>query len=102
MENQKLLLAKKKVKALKHWYILIAFAIVGTICMICFKKYLVTIGTPGMWSWLVMIGPVIWWSIVLFKGLIIHDKFPKFFKTWEERQIKKFMEEEEIKSKKFR
>lgn len=102
MNNSKLQLAKKKVKAIKHWYFLIAFSVLGTICMVWFMFYLRRIGTPDIWSLLVLIGPVIWWSIVLFKGLIIHDKFPKFLKSWEESQIKKFMEEEEVKSKKFR
>lgn len=102
MNNQKLQLAKKKVKAIKHWYILIVFSVIGTICMTWLRVYLVSIGTPGIWSWLVMIGPVIWWSIVLFKGLNIFTKLPKFFKSWEERQIRRFMKEEEIKTEKYR
>ncbi|WP_291865192.1 2TM domain-containing protein [Maribacter sp.] len=102
MNNQKLQLAKKKVKAIKHWYILIIFAVVGTIFMIWFNSYLRSIGTPVFGSLAVMIGPVIWWVIVLFKGLSIHNKFPKFFKSWEEKQIQKFMEEDKRRSEKFR
>ncbi|WP_298506983.1 2TM domain-containing protein [uncultured Maribacter sp.] len=102
MDNQKLQLAKKKVKAVKHWYILIVFAILGTICLSLFRVYLVHIGTPEKWSWLVMIGPVIWAFIILFKGLIIFNKLPGFFKNWEERQIRKFMKEGQASIKKYK
>ncbi|WP_298486809.1 2TM domain-containing protein [uncultured Maribacter sp.] len=102
MENQKLQLAKKKVKAVKHWYILIVFAILGTICLSWFRVYLINIGTPEKWSWLVMIGPVIWVFIILFKGLIIFNKLPRFFKNWEERQLKKILEDEENKIAKYK
>ncbi len=102
MENQKLQLAKKKVKALKHWYFLIVFAILGTICMLWLRIYIVSIGTPEKWSWLVMIGPVVWTFLILFKGLIIFDKLPRFFKSWEERQLKKILEDEETKMAKYK
>lgn len=102
MSNSKLQLAKKKVKAIKHWYILIAFSILGTICMVWLLFYIRSIGTPDNWSLLVLIGPVIWWSLVLFKGFNIYGKQPKYYKTWEESQIKKFMEEEDINTEKYR
>ncbi len=95
-------LARKKVKALKHWYMFMVFAVFGTVFLLWLGEYLINVGSPWFVRWLVMIGPVIWWIIIIYRGLHLHGYLPKLLKNWEERQIKKFLEEDDKQLQKYK
>lgn len=102
MDNQKFDLAKKKVKAVKNWYVLIVMAVFGTVLMVWLSFYIKSQGAPEFVSWIFRAMPLVWWIIVVIQGLNVNNKFPKPLQGWEERQIKKFMQEEGIKTEKYR
>ena len=102
MVKSKIDRARKKVKALKNWYLFIAIATVGTVFMIWMSFYIKTQGAPEYVSWIFRLIPVVWWGIAFLQWLNLRDKLPRPIEVWEERQIKKIMDEDSMEIQKYK
>jgi len=100
MENfdqDKLERARKKVKDIKGFYShLVIYLIINTMLILVqmgiFNGSLVNIGVP---SWSQFTTPFFWGIGVFFHGLYVFQHKFSFFKNWEERKIKEYMEKDE-------
>ena len=86
--------AKKRVDELKGFYIhATVYAVINTIILVNifvrtdFKQ-------ENFWQFGHFFTPLFWGIGLLFHGLKVFDLNPFFGKAWEERQIKKYMEED--------
>jgi len=102
MKNAKITRAKEKVKKLKNWYFFIILSTVGSVVMLWFSFKMQDYGAPEFVSWIYRLIPVVWLVLIVLQGLGIRTSLPWPFKSWEERQIRKFMKEKEIPPKKYR
>lgn len=87
-EDDKYLLAKKKVEKIKGFYgNLTAFLLVNVV-LICINLYT----SPNhLWFY----WPLMWWGLgVVIHGLKTFEVLPCLGKDWEERKIKELMEKE--------
>ena len=97
--------ALKHVKDLKEFYQHLLVYIIFVVVWLLFKEQIITFVIEKTEStdsdfmyWLninVAITPVLWGMGVLIHGLYVHRFKFSFFKHWESRKIKEFMEEEE-------
>src|SRR6478609_1579289 len=87
-EEDKYLMAKKKVENIKGFYgNLIVFIAVNIVLVI------INLSTSPNHLWFYW--PLMWWGLgVVFHGLKVFEIFPGFGKEWEERKIKELMEKE--------
>ena len=110
--NERLEAAKKRVKDIKGFYAHLRAYILVNILILLLRMGIVDIITaknpevdPSFFDWLdlnVLITPLLWGIGLLIHGIFVFRyRFP-FLKNWEERQIKKIMEEEEAREKKFK
>ena len=87
-EEDKYLLAKKKVENIKGFY--------GNLTSYIFVNILligINLWTSPNHLWFYW--PLMWWGLgVLFHGLKVFEVLPTLGKDWEERKIKEFMEKE--------
>ncbi len=100
MENfnqDKLERAKKRVNEIKGFYIHFAVYLAINIFI------LVNIGlqSNNFWHWGHFITPFFWGIGVLFHWMHTFGKNPFFSKSWEERQIKKYMDKDREDANKF-
>lgn len=87
-EEDKYLLAKKKVEDIKGFYGNLTSYIFVNILLIAINLWT----SPNhLWFY----WPLMWWGLgVLFHGLKVFEVLPSFSKDWEERKIKELMEKE--------
>jgi hypothetical protein len=87
-EEDKYLLAKKKVENIKGFYGNLTSYIFVNILLIAINLWT----SPNhLWFY----WPLMWWGLgVLFHGLKVFEVLPSFGKDWEERKIKELMEKE--------
>ena len=87
-EEDKYLMAKKKVENIKGFYgNLIVFIAVNIVLVI------INLSTSPNHLWFYW--PLMWWGLgVVFHGLKVFEIFPGFGKEWEEKKIKELMEKE--------
>jgi len=87
-EEDKYLMAKKKVENIKGFYgNLIVFIAVNIVLVI------INLSTSPNHLWFYW--PLMWWGLgVVFHGLKGFEIFPGFGKEWEEKKIKELMEKE--------
>lgn len=102
MKYTKINRAKKKVKKLKNWYFFIALSSIGSVVMLWFSFKMQDYGAPEFVGWIYRLIPLVWLVLIVLQGLGIRTWLPWPFKSWEERQIKKFMEEAGVKSEKYK
>ncbi len=102
MENTKMKIARKKLTDLKNWYMLIVLFSVSSIAMFWLSFYIQRLNTPEFVSWIYRLIPLIWLMITVLQRFNMENKLPKPLKKWEERQIRKFMEEDKRESEKYR
>lgn len=93
--------AKKKVKRVKDFYNHLTVYIVINIFLILmhmglFQHGIVNLEYPG---WTMFTTPFFWGIGLLFHGLYVFQDGIPFFKKWEERKMKEYMEKEEEDSK---
>lgn len=90
--------AKKRVNEIKGFYIHFAIYIAINIFI------LVNIGVRNdkFWQWGHFVTPVFWGVGVFFHWWHTFGKNPFFSKSWEERQIQKYMDKEKEDAKRFR
>lgn len=94
--------AKKRVEKEREFYIHLAVYIVINISILIFKdKVLYFIDTDEKdadffkwWHFSNLVTPIIWGIGLLFHGLWAFEKIFVFNKDWEERKIKKLMEDD--------
>ncbi|MCH2488768.1 MAG: 2TM domain-containing protein [Flavobacteriales bacterium] len=89
--------AKQKVEAIKGFYShLVVYVLVNIVLLLIhmgvFTNSFISIVTPG---WAAFTTPVFWGIAILFHGLYVFKFQNGFFKNWEERKIKEYMEKEE-------
>ena len=89
--------AKKKVKEIKGFYThLTVYLIINTVLFLLrmdiLQKGFVNIQAP---NWSHFITPFFWGIGLAFHGLYVFQHKFKFFKSWEERKIKEYMERDE-------
>ncbi|MBE8726948.1 2TM domain-containing protein [Flavobacterium hungaricum] len=87
-EDDKYLLAKKKVEKIKGFYGNLTSFILVNIILIFINLYT----SPNhLWFY----WPLMWWGFgVVIHGLKVFEVFPSFGKDWEEKKIKELMEKE--------
>ena len=90
MENEKFKRAKKQVDEIK------GFNIHASIYMIINIFLLINIflNTDRFWQWPHFITPFFWGIGLLFHGAKVFGFNPLFSKSWEERQIQKYMDKD--------
>lgn len=96
--------AKKRVEKEKGFYTHVAVYIIINIAIFFFKeKMLVTIdpnpndkGFYNWWNWSNIATPLLWGIGLFFHWLCTFKKTFMFNKKWEERKIKKLMEEDDF------
>ncbi|MNE41549.1 hypothetical protein D3C80_1356250 [compost metagenome] len=87
--------AKKRAKNIRSFYInLMCYCIIIPIVIYVNLKYVPEI----QWFWFTMIG---WGTGILAHGMEAFQVNPLFSKSWEERKLKQFIEEERQKLNKF-
>jgi len=100
-EKNKLPRAYKKVNEIKKYRMFIATTIFIAVCIGSLLYFLYTQNAPQIVLWLIG-SPIFVFGIILFTEYIrVFDRNPLFNKTWEERKIKKFIENERIQSNKY-
>lgn len=95
--QEKLKRAKKRVDEIKAFYIHLAVYLVINI-FILVKIYL---NTDNFWKWGHFLTLFFWGIGVAFHGAKVFGYSPLFSKSWEERQIKKYMDKDRDDSQKF-
>ena len=89
--------AKKKVKQVKDFYNHLTVYIVVNIFLVLinmglFQNGLFELKIP---TWSIFTTPFFWGIGLLFHGLYVFQDKITFFKKWEERKLKEYMDEEE-------
>lgn len=96
-DNDKYNRALKKMKDIKGFYShLVVYVVVNIVLMLAhmgiFTHGWVTIEVP---SWSYFTTPFFWGIGLFFHGLYVFQHKFRFFKDWEERKIKEYMEKDE-------
>ena len=109
--NQRREAAKKKVEEIKSFYGHLRAYIIINVLLILLQTELVDFilarnkdMDPGFFDWVninIIITPLLWGIGLAFHGLYVYRHKLTFFKKWEERQIRKFMEEDEANQNQF-
>jgi len=107
MDNQdrKYKKAKKRVKEIKDFYIHLTVYVVVNLTLIIINLGIFQSGFAGIEipKWPMLSTPFFWGIGLLFHGLHVFKNSFSFFKDWENRKIKEYMEkeEEDLKQNKF-
>lgn len=87
-EDDKYLLAKKKVEDIKGFYGNLISYIAVNILLIFINLYT---SPNNLWFY----WPLMWWGFgVVYHGLKVFEVLPTFGKNWEERKIREIMDKE--------
>lgn len=110
--SEKLRRAKKRVGELKGFYNHVkAFVIVNIVLFLIRADVFKFITAEGIsedvhfMDWIslnFLITPVLWGIGLFIHGMFVHRYHFRFIRDWEERQIRKYMEQEEEEGKKYR
>lgn len=97
--------AKKRVEEIKGFYNHLKVYIIINVLLILIKGDFLSFITgktenadPGFLYWLdlnVILTPILWGIGLLIHGIVVYRNKFRFLKKWEERQIQKFLEEDE-------
>lgn len=90
MENEKFKRAKKQVDEIKGFYIHASIYMIINI----FLLINIFLNTDRFWQWPHFITPFFWGIGLLFHGAKVFGFNPLFSKSWEERQIQKYMDKD--------
>ena len=101
-DSEKYIQAKKWVDNLKNFYAHVAIYLLMNVLLFTFKENIMNFfkdqGVRGQeflgWmEWNIIFIPIIWGVVLLVIGIYYFKLKPAFFRNWEERQIRKYMEE---------
>ena len=96
-EREKYNRAKKRVDEIKGFYIhFTVYLLVNAFILINIAR-----NTDDFWEWYHFVTAFFWGIGVFFHWLNVFGKFSLFGKSWEERQIKKYMDKDRDNSQKF-
>ncbi|MEN8788919.1 MAG: 2TM domain-containing protein [Flavobacteriaceae bacterium] len=109
--NQRREKAKKKVEELKKFYAHVRVYIVINVLILLLRGHLLDFlmgktdtYDPGFAHWIdlnALITPIFWGIGLLFHGIYVYRHKFGFLKQWEERQIRKFIEEEDERTNRY-
>ncbi|MCK0146979.1 2TM domain-containing protein [Arenibacter sp. F26102] len=100
-DSEKYIRAKRRVENLKNFYAHIAVYVVMNVLLFSFKVNIIDffvehgVNDQGFLNWVewnIVFIPIIWGVVLLLIGLFYFKMKPVFFRNWEERQIRKYME----------
>ncbi len=92
-EQERYLSAKKKVKGIRDFYIVLCLYLFCNPIML----FVNLMWSPEfLWSFFSIFG---WGIMLVFHGMIAFDIFPFLGKDWEEKKLKEFMKKDEPKDK---
>ncbi len=103
-EMESFIRARKKVERIKDYYAHVILFFLGSGLILSLKdSALLWIESKGIkdpealtwFEWNIILIPIIWGFIVLVSAFFVFKGRSNYFKRWEERQIRKFMEEEQ-------
>ncbi len=98
--------ARNRVNHIKSFYAHLVLFVLGTATLLVFKAkiidYLIAKGATGQgflqWiEWQFVFIPMLWALILIISGIYLFRLRSNFLKKWEERQIRKYMKDEELK-----
>ena len=103
--NERLEKAKKRVEELKGFYRHIRVYIIVNILLLLIKTDFIDFITGDVASWdpnflhwmdlNIILTPVLWGIGLIIHGIVVYRYKFSFLRKWEERQIQKFMEEDD-------
>jgi hypothetical protein len=102
---EKYMQARKRVDAIKAYYAHLILYVIASIALLSLKtsilEFFVSKGLtdPGSHRWLawnIIFIPIVWGMILLGYGIYLFLLKPGFFKNWEQRQLRKYLEEEDL------
>lgn len=102
IRNEKLKRAKKRVGQLKGFYVHLAVYIAVNLLIAGSMVIRSGWGTDPIHIWAILSTPVFWGIGLGFHALNVFGINGIFGRRWEERQIRKFMEEDRKKAEKFK
>lgn len=100
-EEEAYLRARKRLEDIKGFYWHLASYVIVNLFLIVFIGAAKVKEGESLWDFGLFATPLFWGIGLLFHALSVFGKKIFFAKDWEERQIKKFMEEEEAFKNKF-
>jgi len=96
--------AKKRVAHIKGFYNhLVIYVFINVMLLLVKEKFMFklvsaqAVGNPNFLKWIdwnVYGTPIVWGIGLAIHGIIVFSAIPKYLKSWEERQIEKYMKEE--------
>ncbi|TFG78928.1 MAG: 2TM domain-containing protein [Flavobacteriales bacterium] len=101
-EMESFIRARKKVERIKDYYAHVVLFVLGSGLILLLKdSAMLWIESKGIkdpealnwFEWNMIFIPIIWGFIVLVAAFVVFKGRSNYFKRWEERQIRKFMEE---------
>ena len=96
MEQERYLRAQKKVKSIKGFYTHLTIYIVVNIAIILINMGAFNgFSNIGMPSWAYFTTPFFWGIGLVGHGLYVFQHKFRFYKDWEERKIKEYMDRED-------
>lgn len=84
--------AKKYAKRLKSWYWGIPMNFLVTAFFGALSYLMYQNGEPNTIIWILMSSPMGLWVIFMVEGIVL--KMPKTVRSWEERQLKRYMKKD--------
>lgn len=101
-DSENYIRAKRRVENLKNFYAHIGVYVVINVLLFSFKLNIMDFfidqgvrdqGFLNWMEWNIIFIPIIWGIILLVIGIYYFKLKPEFYRNWEERQIRKYMEE---------
>ncbi len=83
--------ARKRVAAIKSWYWSIPMFVVGTLIILALVLLMQQGDTPNFIIYIMAIGPIFWWVLLIVKGFNLFLPKTAFMKKLEAPQIKKYL-----------
>ncbi len=102
INESKAVRAYKKVDQIKKFYWYLGAIIFATFLLLGVSLFFKSIEAPDFLTFMFLVIPVLFWIVALTEYIRVFDKNPFFGKKWEERKIKKFMNQDWLKSEKYR
>lgn len=103
--SEKYQAARNRVKMIRGFYYHLAIYIIVNIVILAFRTPIVLfftdVGEPtgdGFLEWVdlnIILTPLLWGVSLFIHYAVVFGLKPKFIKDWEERKLKKFLQEEE-------
>lgn len=94
-KEKKYYFAQKKLRALKNFYIHLCIFLIVNMINILMVLVVLKDRNENFWIWLASTVLVTWSIVIIIEGWSIFGSRMLFKKSWEDRKIKEYMEEDE-------